>query len=101
MPPFTLPALETSIGKRLALPAYEIRSIAAEIYDRYDAPGPAGAMWHPQRATDLGRSKVVYDLYRGEWFGGVYSSTDEARVQSLADALNELEGHDLGATGTP
>ncbi len=100
MPPFTLPALETSIGKRLALPAYEIRSIAAEIYDRYDAGGPAGTMWRAQRATDLESSQVAYDLCRGGWFGGAYSSQDEAQVQSLADALNELERHDSDATGT-
>lgn len=100
MPPFTLPALETAIGKRLALPAYEIRSIAAEIYNRYDAGGQAGAPWRAQRATDLESSQVAYDLYRGEWFGGVYSSTTEAWVQALADALNELERHDSDATGT-
>jgi hypothetical protein len=35
-----------------------------------------------------------YDLCCGEWSGGVYSSQDEVEVQSLADALNELERHD-------
>jgi hypothetical protein len=99
-PPFTLAALETSIGKRLGIPAYDIRSIAAQIFDRYESGGPAGATWRSQRAADLESSQVGYDLCRGEWSGGIYSSTDEAMVQSLAGALNELEGRDSDATGT-
>jgi hypothetical protein len=100
MPPFTLAALETSIGKRLAVPAYEIRSIAAQIYNRYFSD-PAGATWHPQGVTLVEGPRSGYELCRGEWSGGIYFSQDEAEVQSLADALNELEGHDSDATGTP
>jgi hypothetical protein len=88
------------IGKRLALPAYDIRSIASQIFNRYDAGGPAGAPWHPQRVTVAETARVAYDLCRGEWFGGVYSSPDAAQVQSLAEAPNELEEHDSDATGT-
>jgi hypothetical protein len=91
MPRFTLAALETSIGKRVALPAYEIRSIAAEIYEQHERGGPAGATWHPQRVMLIQGSREGYELCRSEWSGGVYFSRDAAQVQSLADALNELE----------
>lgn len=100
MPPFTLPALETSIGKRVAVPAHEIRLFASEIFDRYDNAGPAGAPWHPQRVTLVEGGEARYDLCRGEWSGGIYSSPDQAVVQFLADALNELDGHDSDATGS-
>jgi len=60
--------------------------IAAGIYNHYNAGGPAGATWHPQRVAVAESSQAAYDLCRGEWSGGVYSSQDEVEVQSLADA---------------
>jgi hypothetical protein len=72
--------------------------IAAEIYNRYDAGGPAGATWHPQRVAVAESSQPAYDLCRSEWSGRVHSSQDDVEVQSLADALNELERHGSNAT---
>jgi hypothetical protein len=59
--------------------------IAAKIYNRYDAGGPAGDTWHPQRVAVAESSQAAYDLCRSELVqGGVYSSQDEVEVQSLA-----------------
>ena len=38
----------------------------------------------------------VYDLCRANWIG-IYLSADRALVQTLADAVNELEGRDSSA----
>lgn len=90
MPPFTPAALETAIGKRLPVPAYEVRSIASEIFGRYELGGPPASEWRPHPVpVDSGQTR--YELCRGNRFAGAYSSEDADLVQSLADALNELE----------
>lgn len=100
-PPFTLAALEASLGKRLAVPTQEIQSIATHIYARYENTGPSGTMWRLRETvgfdTAFQVSYQVYDLCRADWIG-IYLSPDRALVQTLADVMNELEGRDSTAT---
>jgi len=91
MPPFTLAALETAIGKRLGVPAYDIRTIAAQIYERYDANGPPGALWQLRPVALEADGHAGFAVCRGADAEGVYRSGDEVQARSLADALNELD----------
>ena len=95
MPPFSLDALEIALAKHVHVPPDEIETIASQVFGRYEATGPAGTSWRLRTLnifrTDFHRY-VIYDLCRADWQGGVYISPSAKIVQSIADALNELEG---------
>jgi hypothetical protein len=95
MPPFSLDALKIALAKHVHVPPDEIETIASQVFGRYEATGPAGTSWRLRTLnifqTDFHRI-VMYDLCRADWHGGVYISPSSKIVQSIADALNELEG---------
>ena len=96
MPPFTLPALETALYGYPGIPAEEVRSIARQVYDRYDSGGPATSRWRLRQVIIFrptgGIQYVCYDLCRADLKGGVYFGPAQRTAQALANALNELEG---------
>ena len=96
MPPFSLDALNAALAKHVHVPPDEVETIATQVFGRYEGSGPPGTAWRLRTLTTRqsdGRDYVAYDLCRADWSGGVYFSQSSKIVQSIADALNELEGN--------
>ena len=75
------------------LEAERAAEYAGEFYQR--ASG-AWEVWCGQAADD----PDYYRVARHEGDASVYKSLLEGRARDVASALNQLEGHDSGATGT-
>jgi hypothetical protein len=96
MPPFRIDALKDALARHVHVPYDEVETIASQVFRRYDATGPDGTSWRTRTLhilrSDRPKSYTIYDLCRADRHGGVYLSPSAKIVQSIADALNELEG---------